>query len=260
MTTSRYRLYTRALQVALPAVILICWQVWSAHAGNFFFPRLDDILQAFYDNWIFARVTSDVLPSLARMLVGYGLAVGLALAIGVCLGLSNVLYRTSSPLIEFIRSIPVVALIPFAILVFGIDSSMKIFIIVFGCIWPMLLNTIDGVRTLNQTLRDTARIYKLTSWERLRFVVLPAASPQIFAGLRTGMSLAVILMVISEMVASTNGIGFFVIQAQRTFAITDMWSGIVLLGLLGYGLNTLLLYVERSLLAWHSKSRSSEGA
>jgi ABC-type nitrate/sulfonate/bicarbonate transport system permease component len=259
MTASRSRFYSRALQVALPAAILVCWQVWSARAGNFFFPRLDDIFQAFYDNWIFARVASDVLPSLVRMLAGYSIAVVLALAVGVCLGLSNLLYRTASPIIEFVRAIPVVALIPFAILVFGIDSGMKVFIIVIGCIWPILLNTIDGIRSLNETLRDTARLYRLTPWEKLRFVILPAASPQIFAGLRTGMSLAVILMVISEMVASTNGIGFFIIQAQRTFAITDMWSGIVLLGLLGYGLNTLLLYVERWLLAWHSKSRLAEG-
>jgi ABC-type nitrate/sulfonate/bicarbonate transport system permease component len=259
MTARRNRFYSRTLQVALPAAILVCWQVWSAHAGNFFFPRLDDIFLAFYDNWIFARAASDVLPSLVRMLAGFGIAVVLALAAGVCFGLSDLLYRTSLPIIEFMRAIPVVALIPFAILVFGIDSSMKVFIIAFGCSWPILLNTIDGIRALNQTLRDTARIYRLTSWEKLRFVILPAASPQIFAGLRTGMSLAVILMVISEMVASSNGIGFFVIQAQRTFAITDMWSGIVLLGLLGYGLNTLLLYVEKWLLAWHSKSRSSDG-
>ena len=259
MTANRRRYLSRALQVALPAAILICWQVWSARAGIFFFPPLLEILHAFYDNWIFSRVISDVLPSLARMLAGYGIAVVLALAAGVCLGLSNLLYRTSLPVIEFVRAVPVVALIPFAILVFGIDSGMKVFIIVVGCIWPILLNTIDGIRSLNETLRDTARLYRLTPWERLRFVVLPAASPQIFAGLRTGMSLAVILMVISEMVASTNGIGFFVIQAQRTFAIGDMWSGIVLLGLLGFALNTLLLWVERWLLAWHSNSRLSEG-
>lgn len=257
MTAGPGRLLTLVLQILFPATILVAWQIWSVRAGNFFFPPLSEILHSFQDNWLFARVASDVVPSIARMVTGYFIAIALALAFGIPLGLSNLAFRVSVPIIEFVRAIPAVAIIPFGILLIGIDSGMKIFIIVFGCVWPILLNVIDGIRGLNHTLRDTAQIYGLTRWQELRWVVLPAASPQIFAGLRTAMSLAIILMVISEMVASTNGIGFFVIQAQRTFAIADMWSGIVLLGMLGYGLNTLLLYVERRVLAWHSSSRSS---
>jgi ABC-type nitrate/sulfonate/bicarbonate transport system permease component len=93
--------------------------------------------------------------------------------------------------------------------------------------------------------------------ERLLRIVLPAASPQIFAGMRTSLSLALILMVISEMVASTNGIGFFVLQSQRSFAIPEMWAGILLLGLLGYALNLIFLLVERRVLAWHRGARAS---
>ena len=87
--------------------------------------------------------------------------------------------------------------------------------------------------------------------------MLPAASPQIFAGMRTSLSLALILMVISEMVASTNGIGFFVLQSQRSFAIPEMWAGILLLGLLGYALNLIFMLVERRVLAWHRGARAS---
>jgi ABC-type nitrate/sulfonate/bicarbonate transport system permease component len=88
-------------------------------------------------------------------------------------------------------------------------------------------------------------------------VTLPAAAPQIFAGMRTALSLALILMVISEMVASTNGIGYFVLQSQRSFAIPEMWSGILLLGILGYVLNGLFLLVERRVLRWHRGARAS---
>ena len=135
---------------------------------------------------------------------------------------------------QFLRAIPAPALLPFAILVLGVGNSMKIFIIAFVCLWPVLLNTIDGVAGVDPTLRETARVYRIGARDRILRVMLPAAAPQIFAGMRTSLSLALILMVISEMVASTNGIGYFVLQSQRSFAIPEMWSGILLLGLLGY--------------------------
>ena len=135
---------------------------------------------------------------------------------------------------------------------------MKVFVIVAGCVWPILLNTIDGVRGVEPTMLEMSRSYgvsRLRSWGQ---VLLPAALPQIFSGLRAALSIALILMVISEMVASTNGIGFFVLNAQRTFAIPEMWSGIILLGVLGYSLNGLLVLVERRILRWHRGFRSSQ--
>jgi ABC-type nitrate/sulfonate/bicarbonate transport system permease component len=100
-------------------------------------------------------------------------------------------------------------------------------------------------------------VYDVSARDRLLRVTLPAASPQIFAGMRTSLSLALILMVISEMVASTNGIGYFVLQSQRSFAITEMWSGILLLGILGYVLNAVFLLIERRVLSWHRGARAS---
>ena len=139
----------------------------------------------------------------------------------------------------------------------GVGNSMKVFIIAFVCIWPVLLNVIDGVTGVDPTLRETARAYRIARRDYVRHVMLPAASPQIFAGLRVSLSLALIMMVVSEMVASTNGIGYFVLQSQRTFAIPEMWSGILLLGILGYGLNALLTLLERRALGWHRGARAS---
>jgi ABC-type nitrate/sulfonate/bicarbonate transport system permease component len=113
------------------------------------------------------------------------------------------------------------------------------------------------VRGIDQSLLETARAYALSRTDRLWAVLLPAASPQIFAGLRTALSLALILMVISEMEASTNGIGFFVLQSQRSFAIPDMWSGILLLGGLGFGFNIGFVELERRILRWHRGARAS---
>jgi ABC-type nitrate/sulfonate/bicarbonate transport system permease component len=243
------------LEIAVPIAILIAWGVWSADADSFYYPPLTDILDTFADTWVFERVGSDVLPSLARLGAGYAIAVVVAVAVGVPLGLSRTARRAASPIVEFLRAIPPPALLPPAIVIVGIGNSMKVLIIAFVCLWPVLLNTIDGVTGIDPTLNDTSRVYGVRGVDRLRRIVLPAAGPQIFAGMRTSLSLAVILMVISEMVASTNGIGFFVLQSQRSFAIPEMWSGILLLGILGYVLNLAFVVVERRVLAWHRGAR-----
>ena len=251
------RLRDLALQLVVPALVLLGWGLWSARAENFFFPALTDILASFRANWLFARVPSDVLPSLERMLAGYSLAVVGGVAAGVLIGSIRPVRWAAGPPIEFLRAIPPPVLIPFAILTFGIGPQFKVFVIAIGCVWPVLLNTIDGVRGIDPTLRETARSYRIGPLARLLWVVLPAASPRIFAGMRTAVALALILMVISEMEASTNGIGFFILQSQRSFAIPDMWSGILLLGLLGFALNAGFVELERRVLRWHRAAQAS---
>jgi ABC-type nitrate/sulfonate/bicarbonate transport system permease component len=245
------------LEVAVPLALLGLWALLSANSDTYYFPPLTDILQAFMDTWVFERVGSDVVPSLVRLFLGYGIACVVAIALGLALGLNATLRAATDPLVQFLRAIPPPALLPFGILVLGVGTSMKVFIIAFVCLWPVLLNTIDGVAGVEPTLRETAQVYGISARDRLLRITLPAASPQIFAGMRTALSLALILMVISEMVASSNGIGYFVLQSQRSFAITEMWSGILLLGLLGYVLNALFLFVERRVLRGHRGARAS---
>jgi len=257
MTARRERWLGAGLEVTVPILVLVIWGLWSAGSETYYFPPLTDILSTFADTWVFERVGSDVVPSLVRMGLGFGIAVVVAIATGLLLGMSPRARRSAAPIVEFLRAIPPPALLPFAILVIGVGNSMKVFIIAFVCIWPILLNTVDGVTGVDPTLRETTRVYGITGPDRLWRVMLPAASPQIFAGMRTSLSLALILMVISEMVASTNGIGYFVLQSQRTFAIPEMWSGILLLGILGYTLNGAFMLIERRVLRWHRGARAS---
>jgi ABC-type nitrate/sulfonate/bicarbonate transport system permease component len=245
------------LEILVPLALLGLWAVWSASSDTFYYPPLTDILSTFNDTWLFERVGSDVVPSLLRLGAGYAIAVVVAVLVGIPLGLSRTARRAASPIVEFLRAIPPPALLPFGILVLGVGTSMKVFIIAFVCLWPVLLNTVDGVAGVDPTLRETARVCGISPRDRLLRVTLPAAAPQIFAGMRTSLSLALILMVISEMVASSNGIGYFVLQSQRSFAIPEMWSGILLLGILGYVLNAVFLLVERRVLRWHRGARAS---
>jgi ABC-type nitrate/sulfonate/bicarbonate transport system permease component len=248
--TSR-KAFGLGLEILVPIVVVVVLLLWTAGSSSYYVPPLTDVLSTFNDTWLFERVGSDVVPSLLRLAGGYFLACVIGVAAGLALGLVDWLRRATDPIVQFLRAIPPPALLPFAILILGLGNSMKVFIIAFVCLWPILLNTVDGVAGTEQTLRDTARIYKLGFWARLRELTLPAASPQIFAGMRTSLSLALIMMVISEMVGSTNGIGFFVLQSQRSFAIEEMWSGIILLGILGYVLNVIFIQVEKRVLRWH---------
>jgi ABC-type nitrate/sulfonate/bicarbonate transport system permease component len=134
---------------------------------------------------------------------------------------------------------------------------MKVLIIVLGSVWPILLNTIDGVRGVDREKLEMARAYDIPRAARIREIVIPATLPRVVTGMRTSMSIAIILMVVSEMVASRNGVGYFVLESQRRFAISDMWAGILLLGIIGYVSNFLFVRAERRMLHWHHASKAA---
>lgn len=244
-----------ALEIAVPVLLLVGYAAWATARGSFYFPPLGVIGERFVDLWMFDRVPEDLVPSLRRLSLGYTLSVVLGVTIGLVLGTFPLLRQAVQPVAEFLRALPAVALIPFGMLVFGIGDTMKVFIIVLGAVWPILLNTIDGVRGVDAGMLEMARAYSIGPWGRMRDIVIPAALPRVVAGMRTSVSIAIILMVVSEMVASRNGVGYFVLESQRRFAISDMWAGILLLGIIGYVTNFVFVRVERGLLHWHRASR-----
>jgi ABC-type nitrate/sulfonate/bicarbonate transport system permease component len=196
-----------------------------------------------------------VLPSVTHLVVGYAIAVVAGIGLGVLLALNRWVRDGANPLMHFLRALPAPALLPFAIVAIGIGASMKIALIAFGAMFPILLNTLDGVRAIDPTVVDTCDVYRLPLSLRLRAVVLPAALPQVFTGLRVGLQVALLLMVVSEMVASTGGIGYLIIQSQQEFTTPKMWAGILLLGILGYLLNVIFGLVERRSIRWYFGSR-----
>jgi ABC-type nitrate/sulfonate/bicarbonate transport system permease component len=201
-----------------------------------------------------------LVPSVLKFLAGFLLAGVLGIGLGLVIGMFPLLRAATEPVIQFLRSLPPPVLLPIGLLVFGIGPSMNIAIIVVGAIWPTLLNTIDGVRSLDPQLSDMSRSYKLTPRQRVRYVILPNAGPQIFAGLRTTLQMSIILIVVSEMVASTNGIGYYVLNSQQTFAVAETWAGTLILGLLGYLANLVFIRLERYVLRWQTGLRASTGS
>jgi ABC-type nitrate/sulfonate/bicarbonate transport system permease component len=246
--------------VGLPVALLALWWVASADSQSFYLPPLRQILEAFADVWIGPRLVDDVLPSLARLLAGLAIAAVAGVALGVVVGGSPRLRAALEPVLEFLRAIPPPVLVPIFILVAGIGTTMKVLVISSGCLWPILLNTVEGVRARDEVLDDTCRAYGIRGPARLRHLVLRAASPQIVTGLRQALAIGIILMVISEMFAASSGLGFTIIQFQRGFAIPEMWSGILLLGLLGVALSLGFRGLERWVLGWyHGLRRAQRG-
>ncbi|MFG2456666.1 ABC transporter permease [Streptomyces sp. NPDC048523] len=243
--------------LALPALLVMVWWLASDGSTNVFWPPLRTILKTFPDVWTADRLRDDVLPSIWRLMAGYALAAVVGVAVGTVIGSYRRVRAVCEPVLEFLRAVPPPVLIPVIMLFAGIGDTMKVTVIASGCVWPILLNTVEGVRAVDPVMLETARSYGITGPSRLRNLVLPSAGPQIFAGLRQALSIGIILMVISEMFAASNGIGFTIVQFQRSFAVPDMWTGILVLGLLGFALSVVFQLVERRVLAWYHGLRAS---
>ena len=246
--------------VGLPIVLLVIWGIWATIAPAKFVPGPLTILEAFIDTWIGPAFFTDVVPSLTRLAVGIVLSIVVGIVAGTLIGLNRWLRELLEPMLEFFRAVPPPVLIPVFVALLGVTDTMKVLVIVVGAVWPVLLNTIEGVRSTDSVMTETARSFSLTRSERLFELVLPAASPRIMAGVRQCLSVALILMVISEMFYSSSGLGWQIAYFQRNYLIAQMWSGILLLGLVGVVLAVIFGFVERRVLSWYHGIKEVERA
>lgn len=243
------------LQLLLPVALIGAWWWTSRGSSSFFWPPLTTILSSIRSDWLFDQFMTDLVPSLARFTAGYLLAAAVGIAAGALIGLMPRLRRATTPVTEFVRAIPPPLLLPFAIVTLGIGNLSKVVVIALGAVWPILLNTVDGIRGVDQLTVDMARSFGLNRWQRLTRVVLPGASPKIAVGMRTGLAVALILMIISEMVGSTNGLGFRVLDAQRSFDSAGTYGGVIVIGVVGLIVNAGFLIVESRVMWWYRGSR-----
>lgn len=237
--------------LALPVLLILLWWFSTVVNPTFFVPTPGELIGTFFETWFGDRFTKDILPSLGRLFLGIAGSIIVGVGLGLLIGSFRPLRRLLEPLLEFFRAIPPPVLLPLLMIIMGVNWRMQVFVIIFGSLWPVLLNTVEGVRATDEVQRDTARSYGFGRMARLRYLILPAAAPQILTGVRQCLSIALILMVISELFYTSAGLGFTIVQFQRNFAIPQMWSGILLLGLIGLGLAVLFRYTERYILRWY---------
>jgi ABC-type nitrate/sulfonate/bicarbonate transport system permease component len=246
---------SRGSGVMLILLLLCFWQYSALYIMDTpTWPPVTRILAAWYENIIDGTLIVNLLATLWRQMLGYWLAVVLGISLGLAIGYYRFAYNLLEPLIEVFRPIPGPAYLPVLVLFVGIGNEMKVALVLVASLFPILLNTYGGVRSIDPVQFDTARTLGLTTLQTLREVVLPAASPQILTGMRISLAISLILAILSEMIVSNDGLGYFTLLAERTFKVPDMYAGIFTLAMFGYVLNRLFLLGEARIIRWHQES------
>jgi len=245
-------------------VLLVLWQLATTTWRSLFFvPPLtiwDNTLTLFFSGpseslFLTEAVTVDVANTMWRMLLGFALGAVAGILAGTIIGRIIEIRELTDPIVEFLRSIPATATLPLFIILLGAEDAMRIAFIAYSVMWFVLINTASGVSSIHRTLLETGRAFRVPAWKVLLRITIPAALPKIFAGLRIGTTVALLVAVVSELMLASNGIGYRLIIAQAQFRMADLWSWIVLLALIGFLLNTLMELIERRILAWDRLAR-----
>jgi ABC-type nitrate/sulfonate/bicarbonate transport system permease component len=201
-------------------------------------------------------LSGEMVTTLESYAEGFALAVAVGVVLGVAIGSSRVLLDASTVLIEFLRPIPGVALIPIAIMIFGLGLPMRRFVIAYAALWPIFINTLYGVRSSDRILHDVARTSGVTRLGRLVRVTLPSALPNIATGIRVSASIALLVGVTAEFVTGTAGIGAYMQRQQLAFQLPELYAAVLLVGLLGYAVNAALQAAERRAVFWVGEKRT----
>ncbi len=254
------RLQAIALKVgALLFAVLVVW-LWQQAAdarliSPVFFPsptRTFAALQAMEERGDLWR---PMAATALRMFYGWVLASLVGILLGAAIARSGPVRAYLEPLLEFLRPLPASAIIPPAILFLGLTSKMAVVVISFGALWPVLLGAYHGFRSVDPQLAEMAAAMRLSTPSFLWKVALPSALPDIFAGVRVSLAIALILAVVTEMQSAQTGLGFNILMAQRSFRSSELYAGIIVLGVLGLFTNQALVAAERRLLRWRTLTR-----
>lgn len=255
-TRSYGRIASVVLLLWLPAALIVGWALLPA-STSIYWPPLTVITEAFLDWAASGSLWNDIAFSMGNYLLALVCATVVGIAIGLLIGLSPRVAEVLSPFLDFIRTLPFVVFVPILILALGVGRGPKIFLIFLACVWPILLNTMEGVRGITPGIFEVTRAYRIPWALRIRKVVIPGAMPQIAVGLRLAVTVGIVMLVVSEMYGSIEGIGFFVLRSGQRFQLPPTWAGTILIGLIGWLLTVIYGVGERRLLRW---TRQQDGA
>jgi ABC-type nitrate/sulfonate/bicarbonate transport system permease component len=244
----------RLLGVGLIVVLLVLWEVAVRREliSSPSVPAPSEAARALADGIASGEIGAAVLATLRKFILGYLLAAGVGVPVGILMGRSRIVHGLLEPITELVRPVPGSAYIPIAVLLLGIGDEMKVAVTAVASFFPILLNTFEGVRGCDPTLIDTGRTFRASSRQLLQKIVLPGALPAILTGMRISLSVALILVTVSEMLAGNEGVGYYIIDAQRSFRPPEMFAGIFTLAVLGYVINYLFVAAANRALRWRA--------
>lgn len=258
-TTRRSPVQRLLNQTIVLVVALSVWEVAARIGGSLYFPPLSEIVVRAYELWLtgppsalfLTPASADIGESLSRTLIGFLGGSVLGIGVGVIIGFFPKVGAYVEPQVHFFRGIPKSALLPLFVIFLGIDDGMKVGLIMISLVPYIALNTIEGVRSVSPVQLENCQVYGIPRYAQVFRVVLPSATPMIFAALRFGLQVALAVMIVAEMYVANSGIGYFTIVSQQTFRILDMWAGVFALGVLGILLSVLVNVLESWALKWH---------
>lgn len=248
--------FQKASGFLLLVFIVAFWEVYSKCSASIFLPPFSKVLNLLIENLGQISYWSEIVKTLSRCFIGFFIACALMIPLGVLMGRFKFFSNLFEPLVEILRPMPSSAIIPIAILFLGIESEMKVFVIFFGASWPVLVNTIHGVKSVEEMYLKTAKVFDFSNFKTLFKVIIPAALPSIFAGLRISLPISLILSITVEMIVGGNGIGYYILDCERSFKFSEMYAGIITIGILGYVIMFIFTHIEKNLLFWFHNSEN----
>ncbi|GAA5186304.1 ABC transporter permease subunit [Rugosimonospora acidiphila] len=233
------------------AAALVVWQRYATAHPSPKYASVSDVATDWWSQIGSGPLLEATLQTLRTMMIGYGIAAALAVLAGVLMARVRFIYVLLEPPLELLRPMPISAIIPVLILYLGIDDKMKITVVAVGAFFHILLNAYSGAGSTHRTMMDTARTFGLSWRQTMTEVVVPAAAPAIFVGLRSALAASLVIAVVVGMIAGNDGLGHFLMIEQQSFQVTDLIVGAVTVAMLGYLLNSAFLLIERRVLHWH---------
>jgi len=243
-------LWLASLVVLLLLIGLWQWVAQREWISPVFFPAPSRSLASLWQQMASESFWDAFAQTLSRMGMGFVVASVVGIALGAAIGLSTTVRFYVEPMLELIRPLPASAVLPVFVLLLGLNDRMIVVAITFSALWPTLLSTVQGFKTVEPRLLEVARILHLSRREMLWKIALPNAMPDIFAGLRLALTVSLILAVVAEMLAGVVGLGQNITLAARAFRSPDLYAGIAVLGAVGYVTNMLLAHAEQYFLRW----------
>ncbi|MFJ2823899.1 ABC transporter permease [Streptomyces toxytricini] len=246
------RLRAAALRSAAVLALLALWEAAprAGLADPTFLPPVSEVAAAWWELAADGELGEHAGASLLRSFGGFGIAVAVAVPLGLLIGWYRPVAALLGPLLEVFRNTAALALLPVFVLLLGIGETSKVSIVVYACLWPVLLNTISAVGNVDPTLVKLARSMDLSTPRLFQKVVLPASVPAVFTGIRLAGAVSILVLVAAEMIGAKAGLGYLVNASQYNFAIPQMYAGIVTISAIGVAFNQLLVTVERRLSLW----------
>ncbi|GAA1756750.1 ABC transporter permease [Pseudarthrobacter sulfonivorans] len=221
-----------------------------------FLPPASEVIVALVRDFGLTAFWIAVVETMTAWFLGLVIAVALAVLLGFVIGSSDFLRKATNSTVEFLRPIPSVALIPLAVLLFGVKIESSLMLITYAAFWQVLIQVLYGVADIDMVANNTAKTYGLGRMARIRYVVFPTALPYLMTGVRLAATVALVLAITAELVIGSPGLGREIALAQSGGAISGMYALVLATGLIGVLINAVMRFIEKKTLSWHSSVRS----